>query len=47
MFSTGQWYFALFFVIVFIATMIYVYRKDLKELKELIKELLLIISSSE
>ncbi len=33
MFSTGQWYFALFFVIVFIATMIYVYRKDLKELK--------------
>lgn len=33
MFSTGQWYFAIFFVITFIAVMIYVYRKDLKELK--------------
>ena len=33
MFSTGQWYFALFFVITFIAVMIYVYRKDLKDLK--------------
>nr|WP_236554688.1 hypothetical protein [Flavobacterium sp. 9AF] len=33
MFSTGQWYFAIFFVIAFIAVMIYVYRKDLKELK--------------
>lgn len=29
MFSTGQLIFALFFVIVFIAAMIYVYRKDL------------------
>ncbi|AWM12474.1 hypothetical protein NHF50_00455 [Flavobacterium sp. NRK F10] len=33
MFSTGQIYFAIFFVIAFIATMIYVYRKDLKEMK--------------
>jgi len=33
MFSTGQTYFAIFFVIAFIATMIYVYRKDLKEMK--------------
>lgn len=30
MFSTGQLYFALFFVVSFIITMIYVYRKDLK-----------------
>ena len=30
MFSTGQWIFAAFFVVVFIAAMIYVYRKDLK-----------------
>ncbi|ESU19212.1 hypothetical protein FCR2A7T_26360 [Flavobacterium cauense R2A-7] len=29
MFSTGQLYFAIFFVIVFVAVMIYVYRKDL------------------
>ncbi len=33
MFSTGQKYFAAFFVIAFIFTMIYVYRKDLKDLK--------------
>lgn len=30
MFTTGQLYFALFFVIVFVVAMIYVYRKDLK-----------------
>lgn len=30
MFSTGQLYFALFFVIVFVAAMIYVYRKDMQ-----------------
>jgi hypothetical protein len=30
MFTTGQLYFAIFFVVVFIATMIYVYRNDLK-----------------
>ncbi|KGO82495.1 MULTISPECIES: hypothetical protein [Flavobacterium] len=30
MFSTGQLYFAAFFVVVFVAAMIYVYRKDLK-----------------
>ncbi|WP_130734644.1 hypothetical protein [Flavobacterium sp. J27] len=34
MFSTGQQYFAIFFVIAFIITMIYVYRKDLKEMKQ-------------
>lgn len=28
MFSTGQLYFALFFVIMFVSIMIYVYRKD-------------------
>lgn len=33
MFSTGQIYFAVFFIIAFIATMIFVYRKDLKEMK--------------
>lgn len=33
MFSTGQIYFAIFFVIAFIVTMIFVYRKDLKEMK--------------
>ncbi len=33
MFSTGQLYFTLFFVVAFIATMIVVYRKDLKEMK--------------
>jgi hypothetical protein len=30
MFSTGQIYFAIFFVITFITTMIFVYRRDLK-----------------
>lgn len=30
MFSTGQVYFAIFFVIAFLIAMIYVYRKDLK-----------------
>lgn len=30
MFSIGQIYFAIFFVIVFITTMIFVYRRDLK-----------------
>lgn len=30
MFTTGQWYFALFFVIAFIAIMIFSYRKDKK-----------------
>ncbi|RZJ70445.1 MAG: hypothetical protein EOO45_12720 [Flavobacterium sp.] len=29
MFSTGQIYFAIFFIIIFVAAMIYVYRKDL------------------
>jgi len=29
MFSTGQLYFAIFFVVVFVSIMIYVYRKDL------------------
>ena len=29
MFTTGQWIFAAFFVIVFVSAMIYVYRKDL------------------
>ncbi|MBD3725293.1 MAG: hypothetical protein KYX68_11600 [Flavobacterium sp.] len=33
MFSTGQLYFAIFFVIVFIIAMIFVYKKDLKEMK--------------
>lgn len=33
MFSTGQLYFALFFVIAFIITMVVMYRKDLKQLK--------------
>jgi hypothetical protein len=33
MFSTGQLYFAMFFVIVFIFLMIKVYKKDLKDLK--------------
>lgn len=33
MFSTGQLYFAIFFVIAFIITMIFVYRKDVKEMK--------------
>ena len=34
MFSTGQLYFALFFVIAFIITLVIVYRKDLKQLKK-------------
>lgn len=33
MFSTGQIYFAIFFIIAFVITMILVYRKDLKVLK--------------
>ena len=33
MFSTGQTYFAIFFIIVFSIIMAYVYRKDLKQLK--------------
>lgn len=33
MFSTGQIYFALFFIITFIIVMIFVYRKDVKEMK--------------
>jgi len=33
MFSTGQTYFAIFFIIVFSIIMTYVYRKDLKQLK--------------
>ncbi len=37
MFSTGQIYFAIFFVIAFITTMIIVYRKDLKTLKPFYK----------
>ncbi len=37
MFSTGQAYFALFFVIAFVITMILVYRKDLKVLKPFYK----------
>ncbi|AXG75061.1 hypothetical protein DVK85_12805 [Flavobacterium arcticum] len=30
MFTTGQWSFAAFFIIIFVTAMIYVYRKDLK-----------------
>ena len=37
MFSTGQIYFAIFFVIAFVTTMIIVYRKDLKALKPFYK----------
>lgn len=37
MFSTGQIYFALFFIIAFVITMILVYRKDLKILKPFYK----------
>lgn len=33
MFTTGQIYFAIFFIIAFVITMILVYRKDLKVLK--------------
>lgn len=37
MFSTGQIYFAIIFIIVFIILMVTVYRKDLKELKPFYK----------
>ena len=37
MFSTGQIYFAIFFIIDFVITMILVYRKDLKVLKPFYK----------
>ena len=37
MFSIGQVYFAIFFLIAFVATMIVVYRKDLKVLKPFYK----------
>jgi hypothetical protein len=37
MFSTGQIYFAVFFIIAFVITMIAVYRKDLKVLKPFYK----------
>jgi hypothetical protein len=37
MFSTGQIYFAVFFIIAFVITMIAVYRKDLKVLKPIYK----------
>ena len=33
MFSTGQNYFAIFFIIAFTIVMAYMYRKDLKQLK--------------
>ncbi|MDO6738395.1 hypothetical protein [Wenyingzhuangia sp. 2_MG-2023] len=33
MFSTGQWYFAIFFVVAFTIAMIWSYRKDLKRHK--------------
>lgn len=34
MFSTGQLLFAIFFVITFIIIMVFVYKKDLKEMKK-------------
>ena len=37
MFSTGQIYFAVLFIIAFVITMITVYRKDLKVLKPFYK----------
>ncbi len=37
MFSTGQIYFAIFFIIAFISIMIISYRKDLKTLKPFYK----------
>lgn len=37
MFSTGQIYFAIFFIIAFVITMILVYRKDLKILEPFYK----------
>lgn len=38
MFSTGQIYFALSFVVVFVITMIFVYQKDLKVLRPFYKK---------
>ena len=37
MFTTGQIYFAIFFIIAFVITMILVYRKDLKILEPFYK----------
>lgn len=37
MFSTGQIYFAIFFIVVFAITMVLVYRKDLKILQPFYK----------
>lgn len=37
MFSTGQIYFAIFFVVAFVTTMIFVYKQDLKILKPFYK----------
>ena len=37
MFTTGQIYFAIFFIIAFVITMILVYRKELKILKPFYK----------
>ena len=37
MFSTGQIYFAIFFIIAFVTTMILVYRKDLRQMKPFYK----------
>lgn len=37
MFSTGQIYFAVFFIVAFVITMIAVYRKDLKVLQTFYK----------
>ena len=37
MFSTGQIYFAIFFIIIFVITMIEVYRKDLQVIKPVYK----------
>lgn len=34
MFSTGQWIFALLFVIVFVFALIFTYRKDFKQLQK-------------
>ncbi|GEQ85759.1 hypothetical protein ULMS_12670 [Patiriisocius marinistellae] len=38
MFSTGQWMFALFFVIAFIAAITYSYRKDIRLHKKYYKD---------
>jgi cell division protein FtsW (lipid II flippase) len=43
MFSTGQIYFAIFFIVAFVATMIFVYRKDLKEMKNQYKGTYLVL----